>query len=91
MEESHRCGRAIASCDKPDLSQPAQGWVKGTVPSFLFFKNYLDWGIKFTYAPWSYLGIMVAGSHACLRTESNWTFSDPSQRTHEACLYLFVQ
>jgi hypothetical protein len=33
----------------------------------------------------------VAGGRACLRTESNWIFSNPSQRIHAACLYLFAQ
>ena len=28
----------------------------------------MDWGIKFTYALWSCLGIMVAGGQACLGT-----------------------
>jgi hypothetical protein len=34
---------------------------------------------------------MVAGGRACLRTESNWTYSYLPWRTCVACLYLFAQ
>jgi hypothetical protein len=34
--------------------------MEATIPPYFLIKIYLDWGIKFTYAPWSCLGIMVA-------------------------------
>jgi hypothetical protein len=56
---------------------------------FLFIKNKQDWGIKFTYASWSFLGTIVAGSNAWLWTDSILSLIHPRGHAKLAFAYLY--
>ena len=64
--------------------------MEATIPPYFLIKIYLDWGIKFTYAPWSCLGIMVAGGHAYLRTAvfNELILICPGEHVQLVCVYL---